>query len=193
MQICSPRNRRQQNAFTLIELLITIAILGALMAIALPSLNGFVLSNRLSSDVNGFLGLINYARSEAITRNQDVLICPRSNNAITCEATQFWGQFEVQMFVDVNGNGERNVGDVLLKTIPASDPAGTSRRFTRPAGAGNIKFGAVGLSQTAQRFDIFAIRAGDAAFEAQYGRTVCISRTGRARVVPLLTAACDGF
>jgi type IV fimbrial biogenesis protein FimT len=185
--------RKSQGAFTLIELLITITVLGVLMAIALPNLQSFVVSNRLSSDVNGFLGLINYARSEAIARSQDVVICPKANAAITCQDSQFWGEYEIQAFVDINGNGERNAGDVLLKTLPATDVSGTSRRFTRTAGVGIIKFGAVGLSQTSHRFDIFAIKAGDLDYEARYGRTVCISRPGRPRVTPLLTNACDGF
>ena len=162
------------------------------MAIALPNLQTFILSNRLSSDVNGFVGLINYARSEAVVRNQDVIICPKSNGGITCQASEFWGQFEVQVFVDVNGNGQRNAADTLLKTIPAADSTGVIRQLTRNGGAGTIKFGASGLSQTAHRFDIFAIKAGDPAFEAQYGRSVCISLPGRPRVIPLGTA-CTAF
>lgn len=167
------------------------AVLGVLMAIAIPNLQGFVLSNRLSSDVNGFVGLINYARSEAIARNQDVVICPRNNSAITCQASEFWGEYEIQVFIDVNGNGQRNAADTLLKTIPASDSTGTVRRLTRDSGSGIIRFGAAGLSQTAHRFDIFAVKAGDAAFEAQYGRSVCISLPGRPRVIPLGTVCSD--
>lgn len=180
------------RGFTLIEMLITMSVLGVLTAIALPNMQAFILSNRLSSDVNGFIGLINYARSEAIARNQDVLICPKKNAAIDCESSQFWGEYEVQVFIDVDGNGQRNAADILLKTIPASDSSGTVRRLTRNGGVGSIKFGAAGLSQTAHRFDIFQVKSGDAAFEAQFGRSVCISLPGRPRVIPLGTV-CNVF
>ena len=167
--------------------------MGVLLAVALPNLQAFVLSNRLSSDVNGFLGLLNYARSEAIVRNQSVVICPKSNAGITCESSQFWGEFEVQAFVDINGNGQRNATDILLKTIPAADTSGQVRRFTRTAGVGVVTYGSSGLSQTAHRFDIFAIKVGDLDFENRYGRSVCISLPGRPRVVPYITANCTAF
>jgi len=176
----TPRPGYRLRGFTLIELMVTIAVLGILLALALPDLRSFMVGNRLSSDVNGLVGLINYARSEAIARNQDVVICPKDNVANTCIASQFWGEFETQVFVDLNGNGQRNAGDLLLKTIPATDPAGLERRITRNAGPGVIRFGAVGFSQTPHQFNVFAI--GDAAFEIRYGRTICISRPGRVRV-----------
>jgi type IV fimbrial biogenesis protein FimT len=174
------------RGFTLIELMVTISVLAILLAIAIPNLREFVLRNRVSSDVNGFIGLVNYARSEAIVRNQDVVVCPKTNGAITCVSNGMWGQFEIQAFVDVNGNGQRNGGDILLKTIPATDSTGLQREITRKVGSGStvtagvISFSAGGYSQTAHRFDINPI--GDTALELQYGRSVCVSKPGRVRV-----------
>jgi type IV fimbrial biogenesis protein FimT len=180
MNISVPSIRQIQTGFTLVELMVAVSILAVLTTLALPDLRQFVVSNRLSSDVNGFVGLINYARSEAIVRNQDVIICPRSNGGITCASDASWGAYEIQVFVDVNGNGERNAGELLLKTVPATDTMETQRVIKRDGGVGRIRFSAAGFSQTAHRFDINAV--GDAAFELKYGRSVCISRPGRVRV-----------
>lgn len=180
MNIRHPRARPSQPGFTLIELMVAVSVLGILVALALPDLRGFLVSNRLSSDVNGFIGLVNYARSEAIVRNQDVVICPKRNDAIGCQSSANWGEYEIQVFVDINGSGTRTNNDILLKTIPATDPSGATRKIDRNGGVGNIRFSAAGFAQTAHRFDIYAI--GDAAFELRYGRSVCISRPGRVRV-----------
>lgn len=180
MKICPLGIRQTQSGFTLVELMVAVSILAVLTTLALPDLRQFVVSNRLSSDVNSFVGLINYARSEAIVRNQDVVICPRSNSGITCASDASWGAYEMQAFVDLNGNGERNADELLLKTVPATDTTETQRVLKRDSGVGRIRFSAAGFSQTAHRFDINAV--GDAAFELKYGRSVCISRPGRVRV-----------
>lgn len=183
--------------------MVTTAVLGILLTIALPDLRSFIVSNRMTSDVNAFVGLINYARSEAITRNQSVIICPKNNSATApavttpptpypCKSSQDWGEYEIQVFVDVNGSGTGNAGDILLKTIPAVDSTALVRGFVRPAGAKVISFQSVGFSDTAHSFDIWAKKSGDTAYEYKYGRTVCISRPGRARVISYGTT-CTSF
>lgn len=185
-------NSKCEFGLTLIELLVTIAIIGILLSLALPSFRDFLVGSRLSSDVNGFIGLINYARSEAISRNQSVVICPKSDTTTACASSQYWGQYEVQAFVDVDGSGTRNAGDILLKTIPAIDPTALERGFVRHTSAGKITFRSVGYANTAQGFDIWAVKSGDTAYEFKYGRTVCISSPGRVRVIPY-GSNCNSF
>ena len=183
-----------QRAFTLIELLITVTVLGVLTAIALPNLRDFIVSNRLSSQVNGFIGLINYARSEAIVRNQPVLVCARQAANNECSAAQTWSGLEVQAFVDIDGSNTWTAGDVLLKTIAAVDTTGNETLFQkRDAASPNfINFGASGTTLTLYQFSINAISA-DAAYQVRYGRTICVSRSGRARVIALSAGLCDTF
>ena len=184
---------KPQGGFTLIELLITMSVLGVLMAIALPSLQSFVVSNRLSSNVNAFLGFVNYARSEAIARNQSVIICAKNNTSNACVTSQYWNEYETEMFVDVDGSDSWTTGDVLLKTLPAIDVTGNETAFTRQTSATYIKFGAVGLASTTHRLDIHAVAANDSAYETKYGRTFCISKPGRIRVITYTLGTCSAF
>ncbi len=179
----------------MIELLITIAVLAILVAIGLPSMRDFVVANRLTSDINSFVGLVNFARSEAITRNQSVVICPKtSSTSNTCSTSSLWALYDIEVFVDVNGDNTWNSGDILLKTLPAIDPTGQQTAFTRPSGTTNkVIFGSSGFSQTALRFNVHTIKSGDAAYEFKYGRAICISKPGRARIIPYSTNTCTSF
>ena len=193
MRYNRPLFTKFQRAFTLIELLVTITMLGVIMAIALPNLRDFVVANRLSSNVNAFVGMLNYARSEAIVRNKQVIVCAKRDNANGCQTTDDWGKFETQIFVDEDGSDTRNAGDTLIKTFPAIDVSETQFRFKKQDGPNVIKFQSGGFGTNTYRFDINVINNADPAYETKYGRTICISKPGRARVGALTSSVCSAI
>ncbi len=67
------------RGFTLIELMITLAVAVILLVIAVPSFRTMTISNRLTTTANDVVGALNIARMEAIKRNASVQFC--SNNA----------------------------------------------------------------------------------------------------------------
>lgn len=69
--------------FSLIELMVTVAVLAIVAAIAIPSFTGLINSSRLTASANEVLASMQLARSEAVQRNQTVLICP-SSDASSC-------------------------------------------------------------------------------------------------------------
>lgn len=71
--------------------MVSVAILAILAAVAVPSFNEAILSNRLASLANNFVASAHLARSEAIKRNAVVTLC-RSNNGTTCATTGGWQQ-----------------------------------------------------------------------------------------------------
>jgi type IV fimbrial biogenesis protein FimT len=78
------------KGFSLIEMLVAIAIAAVLAALAVPSFSSFVDSARLSSATNALYGDLNRARSEAIKRNRRVLVCVKNSAGTGCATTTAW-------------------------------------------------------------------------------------------------------
>jgi len=83
--------RRREHGFTLLELLVTIAVAAVLLGIAIPSYRGVVQRNAMAATVNDLVGDLQYARSQAVTRGQPVHLCKSADNA-TCAIKGSWSQ-----------------------------------------------------------------------------------------------------
>lgn len=73
------RSSAQQSGFTLIELMVTVAVAAVLLSIAAPSFSRLIASNRITAQTNEFVGGLNLARAEAVRQGQGVSI--RSDSA----------------------------------------------------------------------------------------------------------------
>jgi prepilin-type N-terminal cleavage/methylation domain-containing protein len=88
---------RTQSGFTLLELMMTMAILVLIISMAMPSMTGFVQRNRLSAEVRGIVGAVALARSEAISRRTLVAVMPRilSTPAVATDWNTGWQVIEI--------------------------------------------------------------------------------------------------
>ena len=109
-------SRRADAGFTLLETIVVMAIVGILMAIAVPSYRYVTNANRIAAEVNGLLGDMQFARAEAIKEGQTVTVCVSSNGS-TCDgnAVSTWQNGWI-VFSDINGNAQFNSGDTLYRT-----------------------------------------------------------------------------
>ena len=123
----STRSNSRSQGFTLIELLVTLAILAIIAVIAAPSLQNFVLNNRIRSQAAALTSSLAFARTEAITRSTRVVTCPGS--ASGCNDTQQWESGWV-VFVDTNNDAVLDVDEIQLELHVALDGNNTLRGTT---------------------------------------------------------------
>lgn len=112
------------RGFTLIELMVTIAILGILIMLAVPSFQALIASSRLTTATNDLIGAFAQARSNAIKVGNRVTVC-MSANGTSCTDTGGWEQGWIS-FVDTTRSGTTaavDTGETINTVFPAL-PAG---------------------------------------------------------------------
>lgn len=72
---------RKQNGFTLVELMIGLAIAAIVLTVGIPSFTETIRSNRMTTQANELIGALNLARSEAIKRGTSITIASTSGGA----------------------------------------------------------------------------------------------------------------
>lgn len=156
------------QAFSLLELLVTLAVAGTLLSIAVPSFSAYLEQNRQTAHVNQMLGAINYARATAITAGTTVSLCAGDG---ACDNSRRW-QDQILIFTDANRNGQLDGSDTLLRiNALASDYSWDWSNFRRQK---HMSFKSDGTTLSLNGTFTLCQHAQDA-------RRVVINLSGRAR------------
>jgi type IV fimbrial biogenesis protein FimT len=136
--------KRAHAGFTLLELMVVLAIAGVLMAVGIPAMGDFIRNSRITSAANDVMAALHFARSEAIKRRRPVTLCASANAFeldgdanpdATCAATADLTGWIV--FVDSspadNPDGQRDpAGELLLLSHAPMNDQITARSSANP-------------------------------------------------------------
>lgn len=174
----TPAHRSSRAGFTLVELVVVLAIAAILVTGVVPAMAELVNRNRQASHVNHVVASLHLARTEAITRGDDTVLCPSLDDR-TCADTFRWDRGWL-VFADLDRDAARDPGEPLLRIVQGL--RGT-RIFTS-TGRRRITFRSSGA-----RGGMGSSGGSNATFtfcrseSAQESAAVVLSNVGRARTV----------
>ena len=121
---------KKVRGFTLIELMVTLAIIIIIAVVAIPGYTDFQRNSQLSARTSTFISAINAARGEAMKRGRYAMIVPTDGADWTTG---------VMVFVDMNGNQVFNAAvdpvvysnsDVFPSYLTVASTSGTTSLAT---------------------------------------------------------------
>jgi type IV fimbrial biogenesis protein FimT len=185
----------RHRGFTLMELMVVLALTAILLTLAVPSMRDFMRNGRLATAANDLLHAVSLARTEAIKRQaapgaalrgQTVVCASADPNAPdTALACSYGAMSGWIAFVDANSNGQFDrATDTVLERGAAS-----SQVTVKSDNAGIVCFDQTGFQPTncggqapTRNVVICDVRGNQAVGTDSTARAVLITRTGRARV-----------
>jgi type IV fimbrial biogenesis protein FimT len=107
------------KGFTLVEMLVTVALVAILATVAVPSFAELIRNGRATAQTNELIGSLHLARSEAITRAEPVVLCA-SSSGTACTGAASWSDGWM-VFVDRGGavGSFDPASDEALRIYPA--------------------------------------------------------------------------
>jgi type IV fimbrial biogenesis protein FimT len=155
------------HGFTMVELLVTISIVGILTMIAVPSLTTFIQNQRLATATNSLVLSLNYARSEAIKRSvpNGITVCA-STDQQTCNGASWSQGWVVEDVTNASG------------PLQAATSIGSNDTINEAAGQLAVVFLSSGATTAPASFRICDSRGG------LFGHSIDVSATGRVLSAP---------
>jgi len=99
---------------TLIELMVTLAVVIILLAVGIPSYGRILVGNRIAAQTNALVTALTVARSQAVDDGRLVTLCAKSASGNICDSAGNWGNGWL-VFVDLDADGTVDSGDSVIR------------------------------------------------------------------------------
>ena len=162
----------KSDGFTLIELMISLAIVAILLAAAVPAMLDFLERNQSRAIISEVRNLVALARENAVHHGCHTIMCP-SENQTQCSRNM---DAPVIVFSDCNRNREID-GDDELYRVMQSLPGNSQLQWSFSAGRRYVQMTPQGYTNSTFGSLIYCPASG----EEKHARLLIISRSGRAR------------
>lgn len=103
--------------FTLVELMVTLAVAAIVATVAIPSFMSMIASNRVTAGSNEMVTALNLGKSEAIRSGHNTILC-KSANGSTCGGK--WSDGWI-LFSDVNNDTKRQDNEQIITVHAAPE------------------------------------------------------------------------
>ena len=167
--------KRRSAGFTVTEVVMVMTIMGVLVGIGLPSFKYVTTSNRISSEINGLLGDMQFARSQAIKQGQTVTICASADGA-TCSGANTWHLGWI-VFMDVNNNQTVAAATDILRIQPKFNSHDTLIPVAPAATFSSASFNRMGYAPTGVA-GTFTINLHDSTDTSAWTRCLAVTPAG---------------
>ncbi len=170
------------TGFSLIELIVVIAILSIMAMIGIPSYQDIILKNRLSSEINALQRDLNFARSEAVKRNATIGICVANPAATDCDLSKKeWGiQGWMVAVIDASNS-------IVGQPIRIQQAFNSMDTLTDTSNATPIRFNRFGVAANSTR----TFTLCDNNKNSQYSHEMMIARSGYIAESKMGAATCS--
>lgn len=179
------RIMQKVRGFTLLEVVVVLAVIAILTSLAAPSFTSLIQSNAVSSNVNAFMADLRFARSEAIRRGGSVVMC-RSDDpeavAPVCDGgsgpgANGWVSGWI-IFEDRDGSGSYTAAGDQSQLIKVQGPI---TNLDTMVASNNNPFEFVATGRMKSVGSAKSLQFGTN-MPSERQRVVCVNQSGRARI-----------